>query len=183
MCLYLYFVWELYIFETYKNIHCSTILVNASTFDFFSIFCNSFGLNNFSLYLFMYFTLNKIYCYLKFFLLVLRISVNTRKKASYNNDQELKYLQERADEDLGQLKDDNGGDASTDSKYNYNYFDNYDSIATSISIPRVQQNSEPVELVVQEEIPKKVRFEISLDTVLAITNFYEFDPPIPKKTF
>ena len=86
---------------------------------------------------------------------------------------------ETDDEDLGQLKNDNGGDSSTDSKYND--VDNYGSISTNISIPEAEQNNEPVALAVQEDRPKQkmqVGPEISLDTALGKTNFDEFESPI-----
>ena len=56
----------------------------------------------------------------------------------------------------------------------------------AFSIPRVQKNNEPVEFVVQEDKPKKKKMQVghenSLDTALGITNFYEFDPLIPKES-
>ena len=72
-------------------------------------------------------------------------------KVSYNVDDAL----DSDEEDLGQLEDNNDGDSSTDSKYNDD--DNLVSIATNVSIPGVDQDVERVEIVVQEERPKRKR--------------------------
>ena len=83
--------------------------------------------------------------------------------------------------DLGQLEDNNDGDSSTDSEYNND--DNLVSIATNVSIPGVDQDVERVEIVVQEERPKRKRNIgpiMSLDTSLDETNYDAFVPLIPK---
>ena len=93
---------------------------------------------------------NKVYNYLSSFLLLSRMSKCTRNKVSYNVDEALDYLLES---DLEQLEDDNDGDSSTNFKYNDD--DYLISIATKISIPRVDQDAERVEFVVQKERPKR----------------------------
>ena len=98
---------------------------------------------------------NKVYKYLNSFLLLSRMSKRTRNKVSYNVDEALDYLLESDEKELGQLEDDNGGDSSTDSEYNDD--DNLVSIATNVSMPRVDQDAERVEFVVQEERPKRKR--------------------------
>ena len=95
----------------------------------------------------------KVYNYLNSFVLLSRMSKRTRDKVSYNFDEALDYLLESDEEDLGQLEDDSDG--STDSEYND--ADNLVSIATNVSIPRVDQDVERVEFVVQEERPKRKR--------------------------
>ena len=121
---------------------------------------------------------NKVYNYLNSFLLLSRMSKRTRNKVSYNVDEALRCLLESDEKDLGQLEDDNDGDSSTDSEYNDD--DNLVSIATNLSIPRVDQDAERVEFVVQEERPKRKRNIgpiMSLDTSLDDTNYDAFDPP------
>ena len=96
---------------------------------------------------------NKVYSYLSSFLLLPRMSKRTRNKVSYNADEALDYLLESDEEDLGQLEDDNDGDSSTNFKYNDD--DYLILIATKVSIPRVDQDAERVEFVVQKERPKR----------------------------
>ena len=96
---------------------------------------------------------NKVYSYLSSFLLLSRMSKRTRNKVSYNADEALDYLLESDEEDLGQLEDDNDGDSSTNFKYNDD--DYLILIATKVSIPRVDQDAERVEFVVQKERPKR----------------------------
>ena len=125
---------------------------------------------------------NKVYNYLNSFLLLSRMSKRTRNKVSYNVDEALDYLLESDEEDLGQLEGDSDGDSSTDSEYNDD--DNLVSIATNVSIPRVDQDAERVEFVVQEERPKRKRNIgpiMSLDTNLDETNYDAFVLAVPKE--
>ena len=125
---------------------------------------------------------NKVYNYLNSFLLLSRMSKRTRNKVSYNVHEALDYLLESDEESLGQLKDDNEGDSSTDSEYTDD--DNLVSIATNVSIPGVDQDAERVEFVAQEERPKRKRNIgpiMSLDTSLDETNYNAFDHSIPKE--
>ena len=125
---------------------------------------------------------NKVYNYLNSFLLLSRMSKRTRNKVSYNVDEALDCLLESDEKDLGQLEDDNDGDSSTDSEYNDD--DNLVSIATNVSMPRVDQDAERVEFVVQEERPKRKRNIgpiMSLNTSLGETNYDAFKPPIPEE--
>ena len=88
---------------------------------------------------------NKVYNYLNSFLLLSRMSKCTRNKVSYNDDETLDYFLESDEADLGQLEDDNDGNSSTDSEYNDD--DNFNSIATNVSIPGVDQGVQRVEFV------------------------------------
>ena len=113
------------------------------------------------------------------FLLFPRMSKRTRNKVSYNVDEAFYYLFESHEEDLGQLEDVNDGDSNTDSKYND--YDSFVSIATNVFIPGIDQDTEPVEFVVQEERPKCKRNIgpiISLDISSDEANFNAFDPTI-----
>ena len=125
---------------------------------------------------------NKVYNYLNSFLLLSKMSKRTRSKVTYNVDEALDYLLESDEEDLGQLEDDNDGDISTDSEYNDD--DSLVSIATNVSIPGVDQDTERVEFIMQEERPKRKRNIgpiMSLDTFLDETNYDSFDPSIPEE--
>ena len=125
---------------------------------------------------------NKVYNYLNSFLLLSKMSKRTRSKVTYNVDEALDYLLESDEEDLGQLEDDNDGDISTDSEYNDD--DSLVSIATNVSIPGVDQATERVEFIMQEERPKRKRNIgpiMSLDTFLDETNYDSFDPSIPEE--
>ena len=98
----------------------------------------------------------------------------TRNKVSYNVDEALYYLLESNEEDLGQLEDHCDGDSSTDSEYNDDEY--LFSIATNASIPEVDQDTERVEFVVQEERPihkRSIGPIMSLDT--SWTNFFTHD--------
>ena len=104
------------------------------------------------------------------------MSKRTQNKASYNVDETFDYLFELDEEELGQLQDDNDGDNSNDSKYNDH--DNLVSIATNVSIPGIDQDTERVEFPVQEERQKRKRNIgpiIFLDTSLDETNYDAFD--------
>ena len=79
---------------------------------------------------------NKVYNDLNSFLLLSRMSKQTRNKVSYNVDEALNYLLELDEEDFGQLEDDNDDDSSTDSECNDD--DDLVSIATYVSIPGVE---------------------------------------------
>ena len=106
----------------------------------------------------------------------------TRNKVSYNVDEALDYLLKSDKEDFVQLEDNNDGDSSTDSEYNND--DNLVSIATNVSIPGVDQDVERVEIVVQEERPKRKRNIgpiMSLDTNLDETNYDAFVLAVPKE--
>ena len=125
---------------------------------------------------------NNVYNYLNSFLLLSKMSKRTRSKVTYNVDEALDYLLESDEEDLGQLEDDNDGDISTDSEYNDD--DSLVSIATNVSIPGVDQATERVEFIMQEERPKRKRNIgpiMSLDTFLDETNYDSFDPSIPEE--
>ena len=125
---------------------------------------------------------NNVYNYLNSFLLLSKMSKGTRSKVTYNVDEALDYLLESDEEDLGQLEDDNDGDISTDSEYNDD--DSLVSIATNVSIPGVDQDTERVEFIMQEERPKRKRNIgpiMSLDTFLDETNYDSFDPSIPEE--
>ena len=125
---------------------------------------------------------NNVYNYLNSFLLLSKMSKRTRSKVTYNVDEALDYLLESDEEDLGQLEDDNDGDISTDSEYNDD--DSLVSIATNVSIPGVDQDTERVEFIMQEERPKRKRNIgpiMSLDTFLDETNYDSFDPSIPEE--
>ena len=125
---------------------------------------------------------NKVNNYLNSFLLLSKMSKRTRNKVIYNVDKALSYLLESDEEDLGQLEDDNDGDISTDSEYNDD--DSLVSIATNVSIPGVDQDTERVEFIMQEERPKRKRNIgpiMSLDTFLDETNYDSFDPSIPEE--
>ena len=115
-------------------------------------------------------------------LLLPRISKCTRNKVSYNVDEAFDYLFESHEEELGQLEDVNDRDSSTDSKYND--YDNLVSIATNFFISGIDQDTERVEFVVQEERLKCKRNTgpiISFDTSSDETNFDAFDPTIPEE--
>ena len=76
----------------------------------------------------------------------------TQDRVSYDKafiDEAFSLLWETDDEELGQLKDENGTDSQ------YNDVDNYSSISTTISLPETEQNTEPVELIEPEERPKQ----------------------------
>ena len=125
---------------------------------------------------------NKVNNYLNSFLLLSKMSKRTRNKVIYNVDKALSYLLESDEEDLGQLEDDNDGDIGTDSEYNDD--DSLVSIATNVSIPGVDQDTERVEFIMQEERPKRKRNIgpiMSLDTFLDETNYDSFDPSIPEE--
>ena len=95
----------------------------------------------------------EVYNYLNSFLLLSRMSKRTRNKVSYNFNEALDYILESDKDDLGQLEGDNGSDSSTDSECNDD--DSLVSIATNVSIPGVDQDTERVEFVVQEENVKE----------------------------
>ena len=116
----------------------------------------------------------EVYNYLNSFLLLSRMSKRTRNKVSYNFDEALDYLLESDKDDLGQLEGDNDSDSSADSECNDD--DSLVSIATNVSIPGVDQDTERVEFVVQEERPKRKR--IIGPIMSSDTNYDAFDTPI-----